>query len=107
MTNPGDHEDHTLAGLAVKSFAGRYDRAWWWGYSIQGRDDWRLDQGMLSGKRKLWNSYYETIQRLVASNGNRVCSRQWSDPYSMQSEWSKWGAFSRAVFVAAGRPDPY
>ncbi len=33
-TNPGDHHEHTLTGLAIQSFAQPFPRAWWYGYCI-------------------------------------------------------------------------
>lgn len=112
-TNPGDHGEHTLTGLAVKSFAQRFPRAWWYGYCIgdhQGESDWTIDDAaMYLGKFRLWKSYNDAINAGMSEAGNTFteCARRWFDENLIQREWERWGAFSHARIVNGGDTDPY
>ncbi len=111
VTNPGDHEEHTLTGLAVKSFARRYPRAWWYGYCIGdhiGERNWTIDSAaMYRCKLRLWTRYRNVIDHAMLKAGNTFspCARRWVANRAIDKEWHRWGACSHARLMNAGDRD--
>ncbi len=108
--NPGDHCEHTLTGEAVRSFAQAYPRSWWWGYEIMRhheQEGWQITNSeLLTGKRRLWDAYRQTIQRDVAAGAQlSPDSLRWADAALLDSEWETWGTVSYAEEREPGEED--
>ena len=104
--NPDDHSDHYCTGLAVRSFAAGFcQRAWWWGYSVQKRDAFRIgDPAALAGKRALFDAYSGALRSRFRQVGEPRAWKRWVD--DLKGEWDQWGEFGHADAVPFGHPDP-
>ncbi len=97
-----DHEDHTCTGLAVRTFAhGLANRAWWWGYSIEGREDFVLNSRFLQYKEGLFIPYLNAALDYIREHGEGDFDEANADKlYSVwhDQEWKAYGDKSYSEF---------
>jgi hypothetical protein len=110
--NPGDHCEHTLTGLAVKSFARPYLRSWWWGYETMrhhNEEGWQIkDSSALVGKWRLWSAYKQVVLDDIAEGAQLSSdSLRWANAGVMDSEWNSWGEVAHADLCSPDQDDPY